>query len=53
MSLFAAHSQNVFGLIFGIEVIFLELTGTGRSLFGGWLLTSEANLFSPLGLELW
>jgi hypothetical protein len=37
-------SQKGFGLIFGIYIIFLELVGTGRSLFNGWPPTSEANI---------
>jgi hypothetical protein len=33
--LFVVHSQKIFGAIFEIDAIFLELVGTGRSLFGG------------------
>jgi hypothetical protein len=33
--LFVAHSKTVFGLIFGMDVIFFGLVETERSLFGG------------------
>jgi hypothetical protein len=46
--LFAALFQKVFGLIFGIDVIFIGLVGTGMILFGGWPLNLGANIFSPL-----
>lgn len=50
--LFAPHCQKVFGIIFGTNVIFFGLVGTRRGLFGVWLPASEANIFSPLCLEL-
>jgi uncharacterized membrane protein len=50
--LFAAHCQKVFGIILGTNVILFGLIGARRGLFGVWPLASEANIFSPLCLEL-
>jgi hypothetical protein len=55
ISLFATHFLKVFGLIFGINVIFFRRVSCRNweeFLFGIWPTTSRANLFYPLRLKL-